>query len=109
MGLTVDTTAHVMCDKHLSQATSLVNTLGSASRDGPAQSSPLCTVRGDGVPAVHKKNLQGKMVWVILASGKSKPTCGTDFAQGLGGKRKRRNRDIQCVRERDLRTGENSQ
>ena len=102
-----------MCDKHLSQATSLVNTLGSASRDGPAQSSPLCTVRGDGVPAVHKKNLQGKMVWVILASGKSKPTCGTDFAQGLGGKCKRRNsvnkENIQCVPEGDLMTGENSQ
>ena len=44
-------------DKRLAQATWLVSTLGSVSRDGPAQSSLLCTEQRDGVHVVHKKNL----------------------------------------------------
>ncbi|XP_062465642.1 insertion element IS476 uncharacterized 39.2 kDa protein-like [Pezoporus occidentalis] len=69
-------------DTHLPKATWLVNTRGSANRAGPAQSELLHTVKGDKVPVVHIKNLLGKTVWVIPASGKGKPTRGIAFAPG---------------------------
>ncbi|GAB0207223.1 sorting nexin-2 [Grus japonensis] len=71
-------------DTHLAKATWLVNTRGSANRAGPAQSKLPHTVKGDKVPIVHMKNMLGKTVWVIPASGKGKPICGIAFAQGPG-------------------------
>ena len=46
-------------EKHLAEATWLVNTRGSISRDGPTQSSSLHTVEGDKVPVVHVKSMLG--------------------------------------------------
>ena len=66
-------------EKHLAEATWLVNARGSINRDGPASS--LHTVKGDKVPVVHVKNMLGKAVWVLPASGKGKPLRGTVFAQ----------------------------
>ncbi|RMC20246.1 hypothetical protein DUI87_01092 [Hirundo rustica rustica] len=40
-------------EQHLAKATWLVNTRGSSSRAGPAQSEPLHTVDGEKVPVVH--------------------------------------------------------
>jgi len=69
-------------EKHLAEATWLVNTWGSISRDGPAIT--LHSVKGDKVPVVHVKNMLGKAGWVCPASGKDKPLCGTFFAKGPG-------------------------
>ena len=69
-------------EKHLAEATWLVNTRGSINRDGPAIS--LHTVKGGKVPVVHVKSMLGKAVWVLPASRKGKPLCGTVFAQGPG-------------------------
>ncbi|GAB0205097.1 hypothetical protein GRJ2_002975300 [Grus japonensis] len=71
-------------DTHLAKATWLVNTQGSANRAGPAQSKFPHPVEGDKVPVVRMKNMLGKTVWVIPASGKGKPICGIAFAQGPG-------------------------
>ena len=71
-------------EKHLEEATWLINTRGSVSRDGPTQSSSLHIVKGDKIPVVHVKNMLGKAVWVFPASGKGKPFRGTVFAQGPG-------------------------
>ncbi|GAB0209850.1 hypothetical protein GRJ2_003450700 [Grus japonensis] len=71
-------------DTHLAKATWLVNTRGSTNRAGPAQSKFPRPVEGDKVPAVRMKNMLGKTVWVIPASGKGKPICGIAFAQGPG-------------------------
>ena len=69
-------------EKHLAEATWLVNTQGSINRDGPASS--LHTVKGDKVPVIHVKDMLGKAVWVLPASGKGKPLRGTVFAHGPG-------------------------
>ena len=71
-------------EKHLAETTWLVSSQGSVSCDGPAQSSSLHTVKRDKVPVVHLKNMLGKTVWVLPASGKGKPLRGTAFAQGPG-------------------------
>jgi len=71
-------------DKHLAQATWLVNTKGSINRAGPAQSDLLHTVEGDKVSVVHERNVLGKTNWVIPALGKDKPILGIVFAQVPG-------------------------
>ena len=98
-------------DTHLPKATWIVNTRGSANRAGPAQSELLHTVEGDKVPVVHIKNLLGKTVWVIPASGKGKPTRGIAFAQGLGYTWwvMQEDGEVRCVPQGDLILGENSQ
>ena len=98
-------------DTHLPKATWLVNTRGSANRAGPAQSELFHTVEGDKVPVVHIKNLLGKTVWVIPASGKGKPTRGIAFAQGPGYTWwvMQEDGEIRCVPQGDLILGENSQ
>ncbi|GAB0210139.1 hypothetical protein GRJ2_003479700 [Grus japonensis] len=98
-------------DTHLAKATWFVNTRGSANRAGPAQSKFRPTVEGDKVPVVRMKNMLGKTVWVIPASGKGKPICGIAFAQGPGCTWwvMRKNEEVRCVPEGDLVLGENSQ
>jgi len=71
-------------DTHLTKATWLVNTRGSSNQIGPAQSKLLHTVEGDKVLIVHMKNMLGKTVWVIPATGKGKPICGITFSQEPG-------------------------
>ena len=95
-------------EKHLAEATWLVNTRGSISRDGPTQSSSLHIVEGDKVPVVHVKNMLGKAVWVFPASGKGKPLRGTVFAQGPGSTWwvMQKNGDVQCVPQGNLMLGE---
>ena len=89
-------------EEHLAEATWLVNTRGSINRDGPASS--LHTVKGDKVPVVHIKNMFGKAVWVLPASGKGKPLHGTVFAQGPGSTWwvMQKNGDVQCVPQGNL-------
>ncbi|GAB0188949.1 hypothetical protein GRJ2_001360200 [Grus japonensis] len=98
-------------DTHLAKATWLVNTRGSANRAGPAQSKLPHPVEGDKVPVVRMKNMLGKTVWVISASGKGKPICGIAFAQGPGCTWwvMRKDGEVQCVPQGDLILGENSQ
>ncbi|GAB0183648.1 hypothetical protein GRJ2_000830100 [Grus japonensis] len=98
-------------DTHLAKATWLVNTRGSANRAGPAQSKLPRPVEGDKVPVVRMKNMLGKTVWVIPASGKGKPICGTAFAQGPGCTWwvMRKDGEVRCVPQGDLILGENSQ
>ena len=57
------------------------------------------------------KNILGKTVWVIPASGKGKPICGTAFAQGprCTWWVMQKDGDILCVPQGDLILGENSQ
>jgi len=71
-------------DTHLAKATWLVNTQGSANWAGPAHSNLLYITEGDKVLLVLIKNILGETVWVIPASGKGKPSCGTAFAQRPG-------------------------
>ena len=82
-----------------------MNTRGSISRDGPASS--LHTVKGDKVPVIHVKNMLGKAVWVLPASGKGKPLRGTVFAQGPGCTWwvMQENGDVQCVPTREFDAG----
>lgn len=47
-------------EKHLAEATWVVNTRGSINRAGPTQSSSLHTVERDKVPVVHVKSMWGK-------------------------------------------------
>ena len=96
------------CGKHLAEATWLVSASGSISRDGPAQSSSLRTVEGDKVPVVHGKNMLGKTVWVLPASGKGKPLRGCDFAQGPGCTWwvMQKNGDVHCVPQGNLMMAE---
>ncbi|GAB0192637.1 hypothetical protein GRJ2_001729100 [Grus japonensis] len=98
-------------DIHLAKATWLVNTRRSANRAGPAQSKLPRPVEGDKVPVVHMKNMLGKTVWVISASGKGKPICGIAFAQGPGCTWwvMRKDGEVRCVPQGDLILGENSQ
>ena len=98
-------------EKHLAEATWLVNTRGSINRGGPTQSSSLHTVEGDKVPVVHVKNMLGKAVWVIPASEKDKPLRGTVFAQGPGSTWwvMQENGDVQCVPQGNLMLRECSQ
>jgi len=97
-------------DTHLAEATLLVNTGGSGSRLGPAQSKALCTVEGDKVPVVCIRNLLGKVVWVIPSSGKGKPVPVLVFAQGPGCAWWVMQKDggVQCVPQGDLILGENN-
>ncbi|RMC04415.1 hypothetical protein DUI87_19237 [Hirundo rustica rustica] len=67
---------------NLGKATWMVNTRGSISRAGPAQSEPLHTVDGDKDPVVHMKGILGKTVWINPTSGKGRPIRGIIFAQG---------------------------
>ncbi|RMC09641.1 hypothetical protein DUI87_13427 [Hirundo rustica rustica] len=67
---------------NLAKATWMVNTRGSISRAGPAQSEPLHTVDGDKDPVVHMKGILGKTVWINPTSGKGRPIRGIVFAQG---------------------------
>ncbi|GAB0176080.1 hypothetical protein GRJ2_000073200 [Grus japonensis] len=71
-------------DTHLAKATWLVNTRGSANQAGLAQSKFPRPVEGDKVPVVRMKNMLGKTVWVISASGKGKPICGIAFGRDQG-------------------------
>ena len=98
-------------EKHLEEATWLVNTRGSITRDGPTQSSSLHTVEGDKVPVVHIKSTLRKAVWVLPASGKGKPFCGTVFAEGSGCTWwvMQKDGDVQCVPQGNLMAGERSQ
>ncbi|KAM6326821.1 uncharacterized protein FN964_016516 isoform 1-T1 [Alca torda] len=98
-------------DKHLAQATWLVNTRGSINRAGPAQSDLLHNIEGDKVPVVHERNMLGKAVWVSPASGKGKPIRGTVFAQGPGCTWwvMMENGEVQCVPQGNLTLGENTQ
>ncbi|GAB0207918.1 hypothetical protein GRJ2_003257500 [Grus japonensis] len=98
-------------DTHLAKATWLVNTRGSANQAGPAQSKLPCPVEGDKVPVVRMKNMLGKTVWVIPASGKGKPICGIAFAQGPGCTWwvMRKDGEVRCVPQGDLILSENSQ
>jgi len=98
-------------EKHLAEATWLVNTRGSINRGGPTQSSSLHTVEGDKVPVIHVKNMLGKAVWVIPASEKDKPLRGTVFAQGPGSTWwvMQENGDVQSVPQGNLMLRECSQ
>ena len=98
-------------EKHLAEATWLVNTQGSISHDGPTQSSSLHTVEGDKVPVVHVKSTLRKAVWVLPFSGKGKPLCGTVFAQGPGCTClvMQKNGDVHCVPQGNLMMGERNQ
>ena len=58
-------------DKHLAQATWVVDTRGSISWAGLAQSDLLRIAEEDKVPVVHERNTLGKTVWVVLALGKA--------------------------------------
>ena len=71
-------------------------------------SAPLHTVEGDEVPVVVQvKSMLGKVVWVLPASGKGKPLCGTVFAQGPGSTwwMMQKNGDVQCVPQGNLMLG----
>ncbi|KAM6374676.1 uncharacterized protein FN964_001135 [Alca torda] len=98
-------------DKHLAQATWLVNTRGSINRAGPAQSDLLHNIEGDKVPVVHERNMLGKAVWVSPTAGKGKPIRGTFFAQGPGCTWwvMMENGEVQCVPQGNLTLGENTQ
>lgn len=43
---------------------------------------PYRIVEGDKISVMHIKNMLGKTVWVISASGTGKPIYGIAFAQG---------------------------
>ena len=96
-------------EKHLAEATWLVNTQGSINRDGPASS--LHTVKGDKVLVIRVKNMLKKAVWVLPASGKGKPLRGTVFAQGPGCTWwvMQKDGDVQCVPQGNLMMGERNQ
>ena len=96
-------------EKHLAEVTWLVNTQGSFNCDVPDIS--LHTVKRDKVPVVHVKNMLGKTVWVLPASGKGKPLHGTVFAQepGCTWWVMQKDGDVQCVPQGNLMTGERSQ
>ena len=98
-------------EKHLAEATWLVNARGSINRDGPTQLSSLHAVEGDKVPVVHGKNMLGKAVWVFPASGKGKTLHGTVFAQGPGSTWWviQTNGEVQCVQQGNLMLGECNQ
>uniref|UniRef100_A0A8C8AJU2 ribonuclease H n=3 Tax=Otus sunia TaxID=257818 RepID=A0A8C8AJU2_9STRI len=96
-------------DTHLTKATWLVNTRGSANRAGPAQSRLPRVVDGDKVPVVRMRDLLGKMVWVSPAPGKGKPIHGIVFAQGPGCTWwvMQKDGEVRCVPQGDLIVGEN--
>ncbi|XP_074717912.1 uncharacterized protein LOC141940628 [Strix uralensis] len=97
-------------DTHLTKATWLVNTRGSANRAGPAQSKLPRVVDGDRVPVVRMRDLLGKMVWVSPAPGKGKPIHGIVFAQGPGCTWwvMQKDGEVRCVPQGDLIVGENT-
>ena len=97
-------------DTHLTTATWLVNTRGSANRAGPAQSKLPLVVDGDKVPVVRMRDLRGKMVWASPAPGKGKPIHGIAFAQGPGCTWwvMQKDGEVQCVPQGDLVVGENT-
>ena len=98
-------------DTHLTKATWLVNTRGSANRAGPAQSKLPRVVDGDKVPVVRMRDLLGKMVWVSPAPGKGKPIHRIVFAQGprCTWWVMQKDGEVRCVSQGDLILGENSQ
>ena len=93
-------------EKHLAEATWLVNTRGSINRV-----SSLHTVKGDKVPVVHVKNMLGKADWVLPASGKGEPLHGTAFAQGPRSPWLMMQKDgyVHCVPQGNLMAAEQSQ
>ena len=93
---------HLSIEKHLAEATWLVNTQGSINQDGPAQSRSLHTVEGDKVPVVHVKSILGKAVWSFQLLERP-DLCGTVFAQGSGCTCwvMQKNGNVQRVREFD--------
>ena len=95
----------------MAEVTWIVNTRGSVSCDGPTQSSSIHTVEEDNSPVVHVKSMLGKAAWVLPASGKGKPLCGTGFAQGAGCTCwvMQKDGDVQCVPQGNLMLGECSQ
>ncbi|XP_067999348.1 uncharacterized protein [Melanerpes formicivorus] len=95
-------------EKHLAQATWLVNSRGSVTRAGPAQSDLLQTVDGDGVPVIAEKNLLGKSVWVFPAAGGGKPTRGVVSAEGPGHTYwvMLETGDIQCIPQQNVTLAE---
>uniref|UniRef100_A0A8C0ENN5 ribonuclease H n=1 Tax=Bubo bubo TaxID=30461 RepID=A0A8C0ENN5_BUBBB len=97
-------------DTHLTKATWLVNTRGSANRAGPAESKLPRVVDGDKVPVVRMRDLLGKMVWVRPAPGKGKPIHGIVFAQGPGCTWwvMQKDGEVRCVPQGDLIVGENT-
>ncbi|XP_049652334.1 uncharacterized protein K02A2.6-like isoform X2 [Accipiter gentilis] len=98
-------------DTHLTKATWLVNTRGSANRAGPAQPRDPHTVEGDKVPVVRMRSMLGKTVWVSPPSSRSKPIQGVVFAQGPGYTWwvMQKDGEVRCVPQGDLILGENSQ
>lgn len=97
-------------DTHLVKVTWFINKRGSSNGAGPAQSNALHTVEGDKVLVVHVKNMLGKGVWDVPASGKRKPVCGIVFAQELGFPWwvMQRNGAVRCVPQGDLMLGGDS-
>ncbi|KAM9591484.1 uncharacterized protein ACIBXB_006281 [Morphnus guianensis] len=98
-------------DTHLTKATWLVNTRGSANRAGPAQPRLPHTVEGDKVPVVRMRSMLGKTVWVSPPSSRDKPIQGVVFAQGPGYTWwvMQKDGEVRCVPQGDLILGENSQ
>ncbi|RMC20649.1 hypothetical protein DUI87_01501 [Hirundo rustica rustica] len=94
---------------NLAKATWMVNTRGSISGAGPAQSEPLHTVDGDKVPVVHMKGILGKTVWINPTSGKGRPIRGIVFAQGPGSTWwvMQKDGESHCVPQGDLILNEN--
>lgn len=72
------------CNTHVAKAAWLVNTWGSASQTGPAQSKQLCAVEREKVIVVHVKSMLEKTDWVILELDKDKPICRIAFDQEPG-------------------------
>lgn len=98
-------------DEHLAKATRLVNTRGSVSRAGPAQSELSGAVEGDKVIVVHVRNMLGKTVWVIPASSCGKPIRGVAFAQAPAFTWwiMQEDGEVRGVRQGDLILGQNKQ
>ena len=71
-------------EKHLAEATWLVNTRGSINRDGPTQSGSLHTVEGDKVPVVHVKSMLGKAVWSSQPRGRANLSVELFLPRDLG-------------------------
>lgn len=71
-------------EMYLAEATQLVNTRGSVSRDGPTQSTSLHTVEGDKVPVVHVKSMGRKAVWSFQLLGRANLSVELFLHRDLG-------------------------
>lgn len=73
------------CNTHLAKAAWLVNTWGSASQTGPAQSKLLCAVEREKVSIYFNvKSMLEKTDWVISDLDKDKPIRRIAFDQETG-------------------------